>query len=116
MPKYIIERIIPNAGELSEADLQAISHKSCGVVTALGPAIQWVHSFVTDDRIYCTYIAANEDLIREQAKERADHPALVERYLGIGRCYRKTGRSPANLDRAEADAGHVEGPAVLHQR
>ncbi len=68
MPKYVIEREIPNAGRLSESDLQAISQKSCDVLGDLGPEIQWVESYVVDDKIYCVYIAPNEDLVREHAR------------------------------------------------
>jgi hypothetical protein len=67
MPKYIIEREIPNAGALSAADLKAISQKSCGVLQQLGPSIQWVQSYVTEDKITCVYIAPNADIIREHA-------------------------------------------------
>lgn len=67
MPRYIIERIIPDAGQLSVNELKAISQKSCSVLKEMGPTIQWIESFVTDDRIYCTYIADNEDLIIEHA-------------------------------------------------
>lgn len=67
MPKYIIERDISGAGRLSAADLQAISQRSCGVIRSLGPDIQWVESFVTDDRVYCVYIAANAEIIRKHA-------------------------------------------------
>lgn len=69
MPKYVIEREIPGAGKLSPQQLQAISQKSCGVLRNLGPQIQWVHSYVTADKIYCVYIAPNEDLIRKHASE-----------------------------------------------
>lgn len=69
MPKYVIEREIPGAGKLTAADLQSISAKSCGVLSKLGPSVQWVQSFVTDDKIYCIYIAPNEDLVREHAKQ-----------------------------------------------
>ena len=69
MPKYVIEREIPGAGKLSTADLQGISAKSCGVLRALGPSIQWVQSYVTDDKIYCVYIAPNEALVREHARQ-----------------------------------------------
>src|SRR5881392_3603938 len=62
MPKYVIEREIPGAGKLSGEQLQAISQKSCGVLSNLGPQIQWVESYVMDDRVYCVYIAANEEL------------------------------------------------------
>src|SRR5437764_13385819 len=64
MPKYVIEREIPGAGKLSREQLQAISQKSCGVLNNLGPQIQWVESYVMDDRVYCVYIEANEELIR----------------------------------------------------
>lgn len=67
MPKFVIEREIPGAGSLSPAQLQAISQKSCGVLSNLGPSIQWVHSYVTGDKIYCVYIAPNEELVREHA-------------------------------------------------
>jgi hypothetical protein len=69
MPKYIIEREIPGAGSLSEADLQAISQKSCNVLNDLGPKVQWVQSFVTQDKIYCVYIAPSEELILEHAAQ-----------------------------------------------
>ena len=68
MPKYVIEREIPGAGKLSAADLQGISAKSCGVLQKLGPSIQWVQSYVTNDKIYCVYIAPNEALVREHAE------------------------------------------------
>ena len=67
MPKYVIEREIPGAGNLSTEGLQAISQTSCNVLTELGPSIQWVQSYVTGDKIYCVYIAPNEELIREHA-------------------------------------------------
>jgi hypothetical protein len=69
MPKYVIEREIPGAGKLSAEQLQAISQKSCGVLEGLGPKIQWVQSYVTDDKIYCVYIAPNEEMVREHAKQ-----------------------------------------------
>lgn len=68
MPKYLIEREIPGAGKLTPQQLQAISQKSCGVLKNLGPQIQWLHSYVTGDKVYCVYIAPNEDMIREHAK------------------------------------------------
>jgi hypothetical protein len=68
MPKYVIERDIPGAGKLSAADLHGISAKSCGVLQTMGPTIQWVQSYVTDDKIYCIYIAPNEAMVREHAK------------------------------------------------
>jgi hypothetical protein len=68
MPRYMIERDLTGAGQLGAEDLRGISVKSCSVLRELGPEIQWVQSFVTDDKIYCVYIAANERLIREHAK------------------------------------------------
>ena len=69
MPKFVIEREIPGAGKLSPQELQAISQKSCGVLDQLGPKIQWVQSFVTDDKIYCVYIAPDEAMVREHARQ-----------------------------------------------
>ncbi|CAN5762718.1 hypothetical protein BH18ACI5_BH18ACI5_00460 [soil metagenome] len=69
MPKYVIERDLPGVGSLSAEQLQGISQKSCGVLTLLGTDIQWVHSYVTGDKIYCVYIAPNEELVREHAKQ-----------------------------------------------
>jgi hypothetical protein len=69
MPKYVIEREIPGAGKLSAQELKAISQKSCDVLSNLGPQIQWLQSYVTGDRIYCVYIAPNEALVREHAKQ-----------------------------------------------
>jgi Protein of unknown function (DUF4242) len=69
MPKFLIEREIPAAGSLSAEQLQAISQTSCGVLRKLGTEIQWLHSYVTDDKIYCVYIAPNEELVREHATQ-----------------------------------------------
>ena len=69
MPKFLIERDIPGAGKLSAAELQAISQKSCGVLQGLGPQIQWVQSYVTEDKVYCVYIAPDEAMVREHAKQ-----------------------------------------------
>jgi len=69
MPQYLIERNIPGAGNLSPADLKAISQKSCSVLNNMGPQIQWVHSYVTSDRIYCVYRAPSEEVIREHARQ-----------------------------------------------
>lgn len=69
MPKYIIERELPGAGDLGDDQIQGISQKSCQVLSGLGPQIQWVESFVTDDKIYCIYIAPNKELIEKHAKE-----------------------------------------------
>jgi len=74
MHKFVIERELPGAGSLSAETLRGISQKSCGVLKELGPQIQWVESFVTDDKIYCVYLAPNEELIREHAK-RGGFPA-----------------------------------------
>jgi hypothetical protein len=68
MPKFIIEREIPDAGKLSERDLKAISQKSCRALGELGSQVQWLQSYVTGDKIYCVYIAPSEELIREHAK------------------------------------------------
>lgn len=68
MPKYVIERNLPGAGKLSPAELAAVSEKSCSVLRGLGPRVQWVQSYVTGDKIYCIYIALNEELIREHAR------------------------------------------------
>ena len=67
MPRFVIEREIPGAGKLTPQELQGISRKSCGVLSEMGPQIQWVHSYVTDDKIYCVYIAPNEAAIRNHA-------------------------------------------------
>ncbi|HKV45723.1 MAG TPA: DUF4242 domain-containing protein [bacterium] len=69
MPKYVIERDVPGAGKLSPQELRAISQKSCGVLSRMGPQIQWVHSYVTDDKIYCVYVAPNEEMVREHARQ-----------------------------------------------
>jgi Protein of unknown function (DUF4242) len=69
MPKYIIERDIAGAGKLTPEQLQGISQKSCGVLKNLGPQIQWLESYVTDDKIYCVYIAPDEATVREHAKQ-----------------------------------------------
>jgi len=69
MPKYVIERELPGAGKLSTQELQAVSQKSCGVLKELGPQIQWLQSYVTDDKLYCVYIAPSEDLIRKHAQQ-----------------------------------------------
>ena len=76
MPRFVIEREIPGAGKLSATEPQAISAKSCTVLTELGPQIQWVHSYVTGDKIYCVYIAPNEEMVREHAR-RGEFPADV---------------------------------------
>jgi hypothetical protein len=74
MPKFVIERELEGAGKLSPNELQAISQKSCGVLQSMGPKIQWLQSFVTDDKIYCIYIAPDEETVRQHA-QRGGFPA-----------------------------------------
>ena len=69
MPKFLIEREIPGAGSLSKQELQNISQASCGVLQKMGPQIQWLQSYVTGDKVYCVYIAPNEQMVREHAKQ-----------------------------------------------
>ena len=69
MPKFVIEREIEGVGKLPKEQLQAISQKSCGVLHNLGPQIQWIHSYVTDDKIYCVYIAPDEETVRQHAQQ-----------------------------------------------
>ena len=69
MPKFLIEREIPGAGKLSASELQGISQKSCGVLRDMGPRIQWIQSYVTDDKVYCVYIAPDEKTVREHASK-----------------------------------------------
>ena len=83
MPKYVIERDMPGAGKLSQADLKAASQKSCSVLEAMGPRTQWLHSYVTDDKIYCVYMAPDEESVREHAK-RGGFPAnRISRVRGM---------------------------------
>jgi hypothetical protein len=74
MPRYVIERDLPGAGGLSPEEMQQVSQKSCSVLRELGPEIQWVHSYVTDDKIYCIYIAQSAEIVREHAR-RGGFPA-----------------------------------------
>ena len=69
MPKYVIEREIPDAGKMSTEQLHAVSQKSCAVLRNLGPQIQWIESYVTDDKLYCVYIAPNEEMVRTHAQQ-----------------------------------------------
>ena len=69
MPKYVIEREIPGAGNLSSPELQGISQKSCSVLSDLGPEIQWIQSYVTDDKVYCVYVAPSEEIILKHAEQ-----------------------------------------------
>ena len=68
MPKYVIERVVPGASNMTPAELKTMSQRSCNVLNELGPQIQWVQSYVTDNKIYCIYIAPNEELIQEHAR------------------------------------------------
>jgi len=68
MPKFVIEREIPGAGQMSAAELKQVAQTSCGVLKQMGPEIQWLHSHVTDDKVYCVYIAPNEEAVREHAR------------------------------------------------
>jgi hypothetical protein len=69
MPKYIIEREVPGVGKMTRQELQAVSQKSCSVLNKLGPQIQWMESYVTGDKLYCVYIAPNEEMVREHARQ-----------------------------------------------
>jgi hypothetical protein len=69
MPKYVIEREIPGAGKMTPQELKAISQTSCSVLSKMGSQIQWVHSYVAKDKIYCIYIAPNEEMVREHARQ-----------------------------------------------
>jgi len=68
MPKYVIERVVPGASKLSTAELKSMSQRSCNVLNEMGSQIQWVHSYVTDNKIYCIYIAPNEEMVKEHAR------------------------------------------------
>ncbi len=68
MPKYVIERVVPGASKMSPADLKSLSQRSCNVLNQMGPQIQWIHSYVTENKIYCVYLAENEELVREHAR------------------------------------------------
>jgi hypothetical protein len=83
MPKFVIEREIAGAGKLPKQELQAISQKSCGVLDSMGPKIQWVHSYVTDDKIYCVYNAPDADTVREHARKGGFPANIVSRVRTI---------------------------------
>jgi hypothetical protein len=83
MPRYVIERNIPNAGKLSAEELQSISQHSCGVIDGIGTRIQWVQSYVTGDRIYCIYNAANEELVLEHARQSGFPADRVSQVMNI---------------------------------
>jgi hypothetical protein len=80
VPKFLIERDIPGAGKLSPAELQSISQKSCGVIRGL-PGVQWVESYVTDDKVYCVYIAPNEQAVRDHATQGANRISAIRRMI-----------------------------------
>jgi cell division inhibitor SulA len=100
MPKYLIEREIPNAGALSSTELQQIAQRSCAVLQQLGPSIQWVQSFVTEDKITCVYIAPNADVIREHAR-RGGFPA--DRILEVSEVIDPTTAEPSEAAFATND-------------
>ena len=83
MPKYVIEREIAGAGKLTPEQLQGISQTSCGVLKKLGPQIQWLESYVTDDKIYCVYIAPDEATVREHAKQGGFPANRVSQIRGV---------------------------------
>ena len=83
MPKYVIERELPGAGKLSPQELKGISQKSCGVLSKMGPQIQWVESYVTGDKIYCVYIAPNEQMVREHAQQGGFPANRVSEVVGV---------------------------------
>ena len=83
MPKFVIEREIPGAGNLTQEQLKGISQTSCGVLNKLGPDIQWVHSYVTGDKIYCVYNAPNEEMIREHARQGGFPANAVNRVTSV---------------------------------
>ncbi len=83
MPKYVIEREIPGAGKLTPIELKGISQTSCGVLSNMGPQIQWLHSYVTEDKVYCVYIAPNEEMVREHAKQGGFPANRVSEVAGI---------------------------------
>mgnify|MGYP001427510348 FL=1 len=83
MPKYVIEREIPGAGNLTAEQLQSISQTSCGVLNKLGPQIQWVQSYVTDDKVYCVYIAPDEATVREHATKGGFPANRISRIRGM---------------------------------
>jgi hypothetical protein len=83
MPKFVIERAIPGAGKLQKQELQAISQKSCGVLASMGPQIQWVQSYVTDDKIYCIYNAPDVETVREHARKGGFPADVVARVRAV---------------------------------
>jgi hypothetical protein len=99
MPKFVIEREMPQVGKLSDADFRGAAQKSCDVLRAQGPEIQWLESYVTDDKIYCVYYAASESMVREHA-ERSGFPA--NRISKVERIMDPTTAEPTDMSRAAA--------------
>ncbi len=88
MPQYVIEREVPGAGKLSEAEIRALSLRSLEVLKDMGPQIQWLHSYVTEDKVYCVYLAPDEDTVREHARRvgiPADRVSAVRRLIDPAR-------------------------------
>ena len=83
MPRFVIERNLPGAGKLPAAELRAISQKSCGVLQSMGPKIQWVQSFVADDKIYCVYVAPDEEMVRQHARQGGFPADVVARVWSV---------------------------------
>jgi hypothetical protein len=83
MPKFVIERDIPGVGRLTQKELQSISRKSCSVLNEMGPQIQWMQSYVTDDKVYCIYLAPNEEAVREHARQGGFPANKVSRVLSV---------------------------------
>ncbi len=83
MPKFVIERDIPGVGKLTQKELQGISRKSCSVLNGMGPQIQWMQSYVTDDKVYCIYLAPNEEAVREHARQGGFPANKVSRVLSV---------------------------------
>lgn len=83
MPKYVIEREVPGVGNMSAEQLKSISQTSCGVLNKMGPQIQWVHSYVTGDKIYCIYNAPDEEMVREHARQGGFPANLVSEVKAI---------------------------------
>jgi hypothetical protein len=110
MPKFIIEREIPGAGKLSLSDLQSITEHSCGVLRSLGPEIQWVESYVTDDKVYCVYLAATEELIHAHAARSGFNADRITRVRAIlDPTFSEVGLQPA------AEAGPVATRPASHR-
>ena len=83
MPKFVIERDIPGAGKLSPAELKSVSQKSCGVLSSLGPSVQWMHSYVTENKVYCVYNAKDESLVRRHAELGGFPTTRIARVMSI---------------------------------